>query len=145
MPDFHSGDDLGSSTRRCIGRATVGKLHYKISPSLQLLYAEVLFKTHPELFDFWWEDTVAYAEREAPSGSSLAKGCLRELGCGQAAPSPRAPVFQHFCFATIGRRNAEGRYLNRERFYCLSRDFHTEYTRQVVHFLKRITEDLFLP
>lgn len=34
MADFHSGDDLSAAARQAIGRATVGRNHFKVSPNL---------------------------------------------------------------------------------------------------------------
>ena len=61
MADFHSGDDLSAAARQAIGRATGGHNHFKVSPNLQLLFAEVLAEHHPDLFRRWWQDALAYA------------------------------------------------------------------------------------
>ena len=74
MVDFHSGDDLSAAARQAIGRATGGRNHFKVSPNLQLLFAEVLAEHHPDLFRRWWEDALAYAQREAAAGSAFARG-----------------------------------------------------------------------
>lgn len=42
MLDCHSGDDLKSPTRKVFGRATHGNIHFKISPSLQVMFGETL-------------------------------------------------------------------------------------------------------
>ena len=78
MPDFHSGDDLSAATRQAIGRATAGRNHFKVSPMLQLLFGEVLADHHPDLFRRWWEDALAYAQREAAAGSAFAAECIRQ-------------------------------------------------------------------
>ena len=72
MADFHSGDDLSAAARQAIGRATGGRNHFKVSPNLQLLFAEVLAEHHPDLFRRWWQDALAYAQREAAAGSAFA-------------------------------------------------------------------------
>ncbi|MBN2451394.1 MAG: hypothetical protein JXR77_13465, partial [Lentisphaeria bacterium] len=141
MLDCHSGDDLGGATRRTLGRATDGCLHFKISPSLQILFAEVLRDEAPSEFRFWWEDALAYARREAAEGSALAARLLAEAAGRR--PDPHVPVFHQFCFATVGRRSAEGAFLNRHRFYSLPEAFYREYTRRVVPFLTRIADDLY--
>ena len=50
MLDFHSGDDLCSAARQAIGRATHGWCHFKVSPSLQVIFGEVLHQVSPERF-----------------------------------------------------------------------------------------------
>ena len=75
MLDFHSADDLSAPVRAVLQRATGGWLHYKISPMLQLLFAEVLQEHYPELFRRWWEDALGYARREAQAGSDFAAEC----------------------------------------------------------------------
>jgi len=78
MLDCHSGDDLKPETRRAVGRATQGHIHFKISPALQIIFAETMNDVVPERFGFWWDDTLDYARREAGSGSTFASDCLRE-------------------------------------------------------------------
>ena len=80
MADFHSGDDLSAAARQAIGRATAGRNHFKVSPNLQLLFGEVLAEHHPDLFRRWWEDALAYAQREAAAGSAFAAECIRQSG-----------------------------------------------------------------
>jgi hypothetical protein len=143
MLDFHSGDDLTAATRQVLGRATGGQCHFKVSPSLQQIFAEVLFDLHPELFDFWWQDTLAYARREALAGSEFAARAVTAYEGKEEKPSPGHPIFRHFCFETVGRRDERGRFLNRERFYDLSREFHREYTRRLALFLGSLAADLF--
>lgn len=143
MIDCHSGDFLGQPTRRAIGRATNGRNQFKISPVLQLMFAEVLSEFHPEVFRFWWDDTLAYAQREAEGGSPFAVRCLKEYAsAGSLAPAPHHPVFEHFHFATIGRRNSQGQFLNREIFYSLMSDFYREYQKRVVAYLCQLADDL---
>jgi len=141
MLDCHSGDDLGAATRRVIGRATAGQVHFKISPSLQVLFAEVLEAEAPEVFRFWWDDTLAYARREAEAGSPLAARLLADAVA--AAPSPRHPLFHLFCFATVGRRSAAGEFLNRERFYSLPATCQRAYDARVTRFLLEVATDLY--
>jgi hypothetical protein len=141
--DFHSGDDLSTETRRTLGRATGGECHFKVSPFLQQLFAEVLFDVHPAVFEFWWQDTLEYAKREAQGGSALAARAVKDYESNHEGPSPSHPLFRHFCFQTVGRRDESGRFLNRDRFYSLSGDFHREYTGRVALFLGDLAQDLF--
>jgi hypothetical protein len=141
--DFHSGDDLSAETRRTLGLATEGQCHFKVSPFLQQLFAEVLFDVHPAVFEFWWQDTLEYARREARDGSTLAVQAVKDYEANRERPSPAHALFRHFCFQTVGRRDERGRFLNRERFYDLSTDFHREYTRRVSLFLGELAQDLF--
>jgi hypothetical protein len=141
MLDCHSGDDLSAATRRVVGRATDGVVHFKVSPSLQVLFAEVLQTAAPTVFRFWWDDTLAYARREAEAGSPLAARLLAEAA--RAAPSPQQPAFHQFCFATLGRRTADGGFLNRERFYTLPASVDRAYAERVTRLLLEVAADLY--
>jgi hypothetical protein len=144
MPDFHSGDDLGPATRRIIGQATGGRNHFKVSPMLQLIFGEVLAEHHPELFRRWWEDALAYAQRAAAGGSDFAADCLRQDDEeNRLVPSAHGQVFHHFSFAFVGRRDANGTFLNREAFYTLSPAFYEAYQARVVQYLVELAGDLF--
>ena len=132
--DFHSGDDLESITRKVIGRATNGQNHFKISPALQIIFAEALSDFDPEQFRFWWDDTLDYARREAAAGYESVR---------DAEPSPRHIVFRRYCFASIGRRDACGQFIHREKFYTLPADFYREYERRVEHYLCEVATDVF--
>jgi len=144
MLDCHSGDDLSSATRKVIGRATKGQIHFKISPALQLLFAEVLREVEPERFRFWWDDTLAYARREATGGSAIAADCIyRYETSGRAVPSPDHAVFQHYSFASVGRRDLNGQFINREHFYDLSAHFYDEYRDRVERYLCDVADDVF--
>lgn len=144
MLDFHSGDDLGSDTRRVIQRATQGWNHFKISPMLQIIYAEVLQEWHPDLFQRWWDDAFAYAKSEAENGSAFAEQCVRQ---SQAAKSQRPtwkdPVFHHFSFAFPGRRGETGQFLYRHEFYRLSPGFYRAYQDRISDYLTGLARELF--
>jgi hypothetical protein len=143
MLDVHSGDDLSAATRQALGRATAGRVHFKISPSLQLLYAEVLADYHPALFRQWWQDALAYAQREAAAGSAFAAECIEQSrGAGGLAPSSHDAVFHHYSFAFVGRRNPEGQFLVREEFYDLSPDFYRAYQDRLVAHLTGLAAEL---
>ena len=115
MLDFHSADDLTAPVRAVLHRATGGWLHYKISPMVQLLYAEVLQDHYPELFLRWWEDSLDYARREAEAGSRFRRRLpsrLRDQRRPGAVPAP--PGFPSLWFrvrrpAHAGRPDAEPR------------------------------------
>jgi hypothetical protein len=143
MIDCHSGDDLSADTRRVIGRATGGRIHFKVSPSLQVLFGKVLYDLHPELFDVWWKDALAYARREASGGSPIAEESLSQLGSGDGKPGPEKEVFHHFNFATLGRRDESNRFITRDWFYELPDDVYQEYTRRLEKFLVEIAHDVF--
>jgi tagaturonate epimerase len=138
MADFHSGDDLSQATRQSIRAATGGRLHFKVSPMVQLLFGEVLADYHPDLFRRWWEDARDYARREAAAGSTFAAACLN-AGDG----SPRDAIFHHFSFAFVGRRNADGQFLYREEFYNLSPAFRAAYAARITQYMLGLVEDLF--
>ncbi len=143
LVDFHSADDLTAPTRRVFRNATGGRLHYKISPSLQLLFAEVLQIYHPDLFRRWWDDALAYARREAEAGSVFARECLLAKAAGaEQHPHPNHPVFHHYSFAFVGRRDATGRFLHRAEFYSLSPEFYRAYQQRVAEFVGSLAEEL---
>jgi hypothetical protein len=144
MLDFHSGDDLTRETRRAIGRATRGHCHFKLSPALQLLYAETLDDVCPEKFRVWWDDTLAFARREADKGSALAIVGLQAFAASQtASPSATHAVFRHYCFASVGRRDEAGQYVMREMFYDVPEAFRQEYGDRLLVFLGQVADDLF--
>ena len=144
MVDFHSGDDLSARTRRVIMQATGGRSQFKISPSLQLLFAEVLEVFHPDLFLRWFEDALEYARREAEGGSQFAAQCLRDYDA-EPNPTPHIhhAVFHHYSFAYVGRRDDRGQCLNRAEFYSLSPAFYIEYQDRLESFLCALAADLF--
>lgn len=143
MLDVHSADDLSMPVRQVIRRATGGRIHYKISPSLQILFAQTLADHEPRLFREWWEDALAYARREAEAGSAFAAACLRSDASAAKKPSPLHQVFHHFSFAFVGRRDKTGRFVNRHRFYELPAAFQQDYTRRVAQRLYGLAGDLF--
>jgi hypothetical protein len=144
MLDCHSGDDLKSATRKVFGRATDGNIHFKISPSLQVIFGETLNELYPERFRFWWDDTMAYVQREAEGGAEVAAKCIREYQTSEnPQPSPRTSLFEHFNFATVGKRNANGQFIFRDKFYDLLSDFYDEYARRIEQRLGEVAEDVF--
>ncbi len=141
--DIHSADDLTELARAAIRRATGGTLHYKVSPMLQIIFASVLEDVHPELFGEWWADAVAYATEEA-AGSPFAARCLDELSTkADAAPSHRDAVFHHYGFRFVGRRDPQGQFLHRERFYTLSPEFYALHEERIRAYVLGLAHDLF--
>jgi len=143
MLDFHSGDDLSSAARQAIGRATGGRNHFKVSPSLQVIFGETLHEVCPERFQFWSDDTLAYARREATAGSEFAAQCLREYEQSQdGAPAPHHSVFHHYNFASVGRRDENGQFVHRDKFYSLPPEFYREYENRICCFLYEVAADV---
>ncbi len=143
--DVHSGDDLQKATRQAFGRATGGKVHFKVSPMLPIIFAELLQDYHPELFKRWWSDAVAYARREATAGSDLARTCLAELDSSPGGrPSAKQKVFHYFSFPYVGRRNAAGQFVCRADFYKLSPQFEAAHRDRMRTWLGEIADDLQL-
>jgi hypothetical protein len=141
--DIHSADDLEPSSRAAIRRATGGKLHYKVSPMLQIVFAGVLEDVHPDLFREWWSDAVAYAREEAATGSEFAADCLAALDTKTSAePSHRDPVFHHFSFRFVGRRNEQAQFLNRQRFYSLSPEFYRIHEERLAAYVGGLADEL---
>jgi hypothetical protein len=144
MLDVHSGDDLSATSRHVFQRATGGQIHFKLSPHLQLLYAQDLQTYYPDLFRGWFEDAVNYAKCEEARGSSIARQCLSELNGAQgAAPCWRSSVFHLFSFPYVGKRNAQGQFIRRQEFYRLSRAFQEFHAQHVSDYLCGISSDLF--
>ena len=144
MLDIHSGDDLSTAARQAIGRATGGRNHFKVSPSLQVIFAQVLWEFDRERFRLWWDDTLGYARREAAAGSEFAVRCLHEYeSSGDPAPSPHHAVFHHYNFASVGRRDEHGQFVNRESFYNLPADFYRQYHHRIREFLCDVADDVF--
>jgi hypothetical protein len=120
-------------------RATGGRIHYKISPSLQLLFAETLAEHDRALFARWRDHAEGYAQREAAAGSAFAARCLSAPPAGHPA---RHPVFHHFSFAFVGCR-VDGVFVERERFYRLGAAFAADYAGRVEHHLRGLAAELF--
>jgi hypothetical protein len=107
------------------------------------MFAEVLHRLYPDRFRFWWEDSLTYARKEAREGSDFAKRCLEELETSEdPSPSPHHSVFHHFNFATLGRRDTQGRFEHREKFYSLPQGFYTEYQVHLKDHLCRVAGEV---
>jgi hypothetical protein len=142
--DCHSGDDLKSATRKAVGRATGGEVHFKISPVLQVIFAHVLSEFDPEQFAFWWDDTLDYARREAARGSDFAANCLHQYETSNdQTPSPNHAVFHYYNFATVGRRDENGQFIHRQKFYDLPADFYRQYQDRIALYLREVANDVF--
>ena len=144
MLDCHSGDDLKPATRRAIGRASHGNIHFKVSPALQVIFAETMKDIEPRSFSFWWDDTLDYARREAEAGSDFAAQCLdRYEASDNREPSPDHAVFHHYNFASLGKRDQNGQFVHREKFYDLPEDFYREYQERICSYLCEVAADVF--
>ena len=144
MLDCHSGDDLKPTTRRAIGRAAKGNIHFKISPFSQVIFAETMKDIEPGMFTFWWDDTLDYARREAATGSSFAAECLGRYEASEnREPSPDHAVFHYYSFGSVGKRNQEGQFVHREKFYDLPEDFYREYQKRICNYLCEVAADVF--
>ncbi|MCP4256465.1 MAG: hypothetical protein GY774_02935 [Planctomycetes bacterium] len=144
MLDCHSGDDLKPETRRAIGRAAQGNIHFKISPFSQVIFAETMKDVEPEKFCFWWDDTLDYARREAEAGSDFANQCLSQLEeSDNQEPSPDHAVFHYYSFGSVGKRDQKGQFVHREKFYDLPADFYREYQKRICSYLCEVAADIF--
>lgn len=143
MLDCHSGDDLKPATRRAIGRATQGHIHFKVSPALQIIFAETMNNVEPDRFRFWWDDALDYARREAEAGSEFAAECLRKYEVADnRRHSPSHAVFHYYNFASVGKRDEQGQFVHREKFYGLGADFYDEYQRRICSYLCEVAADV---
>lgn len=143
MLDCHSGDDLSRETMRVMGRASHGRIHFKVSPSLQVIFGEVLYEHARKVFDFWFDDAVAHARAQESAGSELARAALQELEREGRKRHPQSPVFHHFAFASVGRRDDRNRFFNRERFYDLPQAVVDAYSERIARFLGEVASDVF--
>ena len=144
MLDCHSGDDLKPATRWAIGRAAQGNIHFKVSPALQVIFAETMKDVEPGRFRFWWDDTLDYARCEAAAGSDFAEQCLDRYGADDdLEPSPDHAVFHHYNFASVGKRDQKGQFIHREKFYDLPADFYKEYRERICSYLCDVAADVF--
>jgi hypothetical protein len=143
MLDCHSGDDLKPATRRAVGRAAQGNIHFKVSPFSQAIFAETMKDVEPARFGFWWDDTLDYAYREAAAGSAFAAQCLeRYKASDNQEPSPDHAVFHYYSFGSVGKRDQNGQFLNREKFYDLPEDFYREYQKRICSYLCEVAADI---
>jgi hypothetical protein len=143
MLDCHSGDDLKPETRKAVGRATQGHIHFKISPALQFICAQTMNDVVPERFGFWWDDTLDYARREAKAGSAFAAECLKKYDTADdKRPSPEHQVFHYYNFASVGKRDDRGRFVHRDKFYDLPTGFYREYQRRICNYLREVAVDV---
>jgi hypothetical protein len=141
--DCHSGDDLCGPTREALRRATGGMIHFKVSPRLQDLFADVLYEFDRDLFRVWWDDTFEFVAENARQGSSFAQECLRSYGSNAGeGPNPKHALFRVYCYATVGKRDTRGDFVYRDRFYSLSREFYAEYTSRVSSYLCMLAREL---
>lgn len=143
MLDCHSGDDLTQPTRQVFGMATNGNIHFKVSPSLQVTYGHVLQEYHPDIFEYWWNDTFAWVKREAEAGSSYAIKCMHEWEVSDRRPGAHQAIFHHYNFATVGRRGADGKYLHREKLYDVSAECREGVAVAIDKQLRQVAEDVF--
>jgi hypothetical protein len=142
MLDCHSGDDLKKETRRVFGRATRGRINFKISPMLQTIFSEVLFDIHRDIFLEWWKDVYEFVQGEAEKGSSFAKESIEELKA-DPTPHPSKKLFYYYNFVSLGRRNAENRFILRDRLYDVSEEFKRVYGQRLEDWFLEIAEDLY--
>ena len=148
--DYHSGDDLSRATRQRIAEGTGGALDYKISPILQVLYAEVLADMDPERFRWWWDTTRRITEKEANRGEATAQKYLKELAEREAKDGtkfqPRVDdhFFWNYCFIVVGARDENGQPMHREVFYSLSSDVAEEIRKRSREYMIQLAQDVGL-
>jgi hypothetical protein len=139
--DFHSGDDLSPATRAALRQSTGGSLHFKVSPVLQNLLGEALHECAPELFGEWWAEALADAREAARQGSEHARACL--ASDPSEMPDPGSELFKAYCFAAVGRRDAQGACRLREKLYSIPAACREAYDSKVSDWLCGCAGDLF--
>ncbi len=142
MLDCHSGDDLGKRTRQVFGRATKGRINFKISPMLQMIFSRTLFELQPDLFGIWFDDVLRFVRSEAARGSTFAAQCVEEYEA-DPVPHPDRKLFHYYQFVSVGRRDADNRFVCREKLYRLTDAFRAEYSRRLEAWFLEIAEDLY--
>ena len=129
---------------RRIGAASDGRVHFKVSPSLQTLLGKAMYETDGTLFSHWWDLSEAHARELAARDSELARTALAEAEQGgESARTPESGVFHHFSFAAVGKVDAEGQLANRDWFYTLPQTVYDRYAELVRERLCRLADDLF--
>ncbi len=87
---------------------------------------------------------MSYARTEAEAGSPFARECLQAYEASvDKSPSRHHMVFHHYSFAFVGRRDASGRFVQREEFYRLSPDFYRAYRTRIADYLAGLAHELF--
>ena len=148
--DFHSGSDKSSLTYQTISKAAGGKIKLKVSGKLQLILSEVMTDMDPEFFNEWWDYTLVSAKAEADGGSEVASEYVKTVEDRQQAEgagfkrSPQDRFFTDFSFGMVGAKDDRGCFLHRDRFYQLKPEIQAEYTKRVVEYVVRLSEDLGL-
>ena len=81
---------------------------------------------------------------EAAAGSDFAAECLRQYETSDNPQClPDHAVFHYFNFASVGKRDQEGRFVHREMFYDLPAGFYSEYQRRICSYLCDVAADVF--
>lgn len=142
MLDIHSGDDLSTETRKVFRRGTGSNLHYKISPRLQELFAEVLISRAPSIFKQWWERTVDYVRAQAEQGSEFARQCLDEYLKGERLTVTNK-LFHYYHFATVGLFDDNGEFCVRDSLYSIPQSVIREYQNKLSKQITIYCNDLF--
>ncbi len=142
MLDCHSGDDLGRKTRQVFGRATGGRINFKISPMQQMMFSQALYEIQPDLFAYWFNDVLEFVRGEAKKGSAFAKQCIKEYDA-DPVPHPDKKLFHYYQFVSVGRRDGKNRFVCREKLYELSPAFLKEYGRRLEAWFLEIADDVY--
>ncbi len=146
--DFHSGSDKSSLTYQTISKAAGGKIKLKVSGKLQLILSEVLADLDPGFFSEWWDYTLVSAKAEADAGSAVAAEYVKMVEDRRASEGanfrrlPQDRFFTDFSFGMVGAKDEKGNFLYRDRFYSLSPEVQSEYTRRVRDYVVKLAEDL---
>ncbi len=143
MLDCHSGDDLSHETRLVFKDACKGRLHFKISPSLQELFSEAVFELDKPFFKYWWRETYRYAQECAVAGSSFAVASLKRFEQYEREMSPKNYFFREYNFAAVGRRDKAGQFVNRQHFYSYGADFAELMKAKISERLLLVADDIF--
>jgi hypothetical protein len=142
MLDCHSGDDLGKETRQVFGRATEGRINFKLSPMLQMMFSQTLYELQKDTFAFWFADVLQFVRGEAAAGSAFAADCIAEYEA-DPIPHPDKKLFHYYQFVSVGRRDENNRFMSREKLYELGPKFLAVYSERLEAWLLENAEDVF--
>jgi hypothetical protein len=142
MLDCHSGDDLGKKTRQVFGRATEGRINFKLSPMLQVMFAQTLYELQKETFAIWFADVLQFVRGEAAAGSAFAADCIAEYEA-DPTPHPDKKLFHYYQFVSVGRRDENNRFISRQKLYELGPKFLAVYSERLEAWLLENAEDVY--
>jgi len=109
---------------------------------LQIIFAGVVQDLYPATVQGVWDDASGTPNVKRRRDRHLRKSALMLLRQAPTKAVIQANGISSFSFAFVGKRNAEGQFLYRERFYDLSPDFMLS-IKKIVYLSVRLADELF--